>query len=323
VPAPAPSLHSATDITVLMAVYNGAAHLGAQLDSIEAQTHTDWRLIASDDGSSDDSRAVLEQTADRWAAAHGPVLEIIDGPQRGAAENFMSLLRHLGAQARTPGWIAFCDQDDIWIEDKLARAQAAVQGHPAEVPAFYCARTWIMDPQMDKRRLSAPRPRPPGFRNALVQNIASGNTILLNPAASALVLEAATRVGGVVVHDWWVYQLITGAGGIVVHDDTPALLYRQHAGNEIGANDTWRARIKRIRQLLQGDFRDWNRINVAALNTTAEMLSVQNREILSGFGSLPARGVLARLVLLQRLRLYRQSFASTAALWLAAVLGKL
>ena len=310
-------------ITVLMAVYNGARYLEAQLDSIAAQTHPDWRVIASDDGSTDASKPLLEAVAGRWTKEHVTPLEIIDGPRQGAAENFMSLLHHAAGQATPPEWIAFSDQDDIWLEDKLARAQAALRAHPADVPALYCARTWIMDPQMEQRRLSAPRPRPPGFRNALVQNIASGNTILLNPAASAMVLEAATQIGQVVVHDWWVYQLVTGAGGTVVHDDTPALLYRQHPDNEIGANDTLRAKAKRIGQLLKGDFRDWNRINVATLNITGQMLTARNRQILSGFESLPKRALLPRLFLLRRLGLYRQSLASTVALWVAATLGKL
>lgn len=307
-------------ITILMAVYNGAAYLEEQLDSIAAQTHPTWQIIASDDGSTDSSRTVLADVAHRWAGTGTGKLEVVQGPRQGAAENFMSLLRHAQGQDPAPRWIAFSDQDDIWLPDKLARAQAAL---PADVPALYCGRTWIMDPQMTRRRLSAPRPRAPGFRNALVQNIASGNTILLNPAASAMVLEAATRVGPVVVHDWWVYQLITGAGGRVIHDDTPVLLYRQHAGNEIGANDTLRARLKRIRQLLQGDFRDWNRINIAALYATPDMLNAQNLQILGAFDELAKRPLGPRLAALGRLGLYRQSTPSTVALWVAAVLGKL
>lgn len=312
-----------TQITILMAVYNGAAYLEEQLASIAAQTHRAWRLIASDDGSTDTSRKVLADVAHRWDGQGTGGLEIVQGPQQGAAENFMSLLRHAQRHSTAPRWIAFSDQDDIWLPDKLARAQAALLAEPSDVPALYCGRTWIMDPQMTQRRLSAPRPRAPGFRNALVQNIASGNTILLNPAASAMVLEAAIRVGPVVVHDWWVYQLITGAGGTVVHDDTPVLLYRQHAGNEIGANDTLRARLKRIRQLLQGDFRDWNRINVAALRATPDMLSAQNQQLLAAFDDLAGLPLLPRLLALRRLRLYRQSGASTVALWVAAILGKL
>ena len=310
-------------VTILMAVYNGAEFLDAQLESIHAQTHRDWRVVASDDGSSDGSMALLHKTAQNWEAQGAGALDVIPGPQKGAAENFMSMLRHVQANAPDTGWIAFSDQDDIWLPDKLARAQAALSQQDPAVPALYCGRTLISDAGSQRQRLSAPRPRPPGFRNALVQNIASGNTIVLNPAGTRMVLEAATRVGQVVVHDWWVYQLITGAGGTVVHDDAPVLLYRQHAGNEIGANDGIRAKLKRIYQLLRGDFQQWNQINIIALNSTADLLGEENRRILAEFESLSKRALWPRLMLLKRLGLYRQSLSSTAALWLAAILGKL
>ena len=54
-----------TRITILMASYNGAAHIGAQLESLAAQSHRDWRLIVSDDGSSDATCAIVEAFAAR------------------------------------------------------------------------------------------------------------------------------------------------------------------------------------------------------------------------------------------------------------------
>lgn len=314
-------------ITVLMAVYNGAACLDEQINSIRAQTHPHWHLIISDDGSTDGSDAVLraQQSA---ARAEGFSIDIQQGPRQGAAANFMSLLRRLGdtaqdMQSANAEWIAFCDQDDVWLPDKLARAHGALATQDRDTPALYCSRTWVCTADLSKRRLSAPRPRAPGFSNALVQNIAAGNTILLNPAASALVLRAAGQVDAVVVHDWWAYQLVTGAGGVVVHDDTPGLLYRQHAVNQIGANDTTWARVRRIGQLLRGDFRDWNRINITALRATQDALTDENRRLLDDFARLPDLALIRRLALLRRMRLYRQTTISTAALWLAAVLARL
>ncbi|WP_132951864.1 glycosyltransferase [Rhodovulum bhavnagarense] len=306
-------------VTILMAVWNAGKTLDPQLHSILDQTHANWHILAADDGSSDDS----PQTLARFAAAHPGRLTPLCGPRNGAARNFVFLLREAGRREGATGWIAFCDQDDVWLPGKLARGIAALSSLPEGQPALYCSRTWVTDFDLKARRLSAARPRPPGFRNALVQNIASGNTTLLNPAAAQLVCAAAQEVTELVVHDWWVYQLVTGAGGTVVHDDEPTLLYRQHPGNQIGANDHLRARLKRIGQLLRGDFREWNRVNIAALRASAHRLTPANRALLDRFAAAHDAPLVSRLRLLSGMGLYRQSRAAQLALWLAALLGRL
>ena len=314
-------MQPAAHITILMAVYNGANYLAQQLDSLADQTDTDWRLLAGDDNSDDDSRAILG----RFAARHESRVDILEGPGQGGAAHFMFLLRHL-AEHRTPqacGGIAFADQDDVWLPDKLAAARTALAKCDPDTPALYCGRTWITNTDLSQRRLSAPRPRPPSFANALVQNIAAGNTIVLNRAATQLVLDMALKTDRVVVHDWWIYQLITGAGGRVIHDDTPYVLYRQHGANQIGANDRTAGRLRRLGQLLRGDMGKWNRINVAALNGTQDVLTPENRALLSDFAALPTLPLHRRLIRLWRMTLYRQTRASTAALWIAAFLRKI
>ena len=303
-------------VVILMAVYNGAESLPDQLSSFATQTHHHWRLLASDDGSTDASRQIL----DAFGCARPPgKVKVIDGPQKGASENFLGLLRHISDQRTAPRWIAFSDQDDVWLTDKISRALAALKRCDPEQPALYCSRTWVTCQSLSSRRISAPRPRSPNFRNALVQNIAAGNTIVLNPAAAALVLESVKHVGSVVVHDWWLYQLITGAGGNIVHDDAPSLLYRQHGTNQIGVNDTAFARLRRLFQLLRGDFRRWNKINIAALQSCGAVLRPDHRAVLESFAKLSSLSLMKRLALLRHLRLYRQTTGGTLTLWFAVL----
>ncbi|ETX13482.1 glycosyl transferase family 2 [Roseivivax halodurans JCM 10272] len=305
--------NDAANVQILLAVYNGGAHLAEQLESIAAQGHPHWRVIASDDGSWDNSRTVL----DAFGEDHSVIVH--DGPRQGAAANFLSLLGH----ADPNDWVAFADQDDIWLPDKLERSLAALKDIPPETPALFCSRSWISDADGNPLRLSPPRPRPICFRNALVQNVVAGNTILLNPAATHLVQAAAQEAGKVVIHDWWIYQIVSGAGGRIVHDDEPTLLYRQHGQNEIGANDSARERAKRIGMIVTGRFRDWNAINIAALRRSEDRLAPENRSLLNGFAEMRASTLPLRLWRLGRLRLYRQGRASTVALWLAAALNRL
>lgn len=315
-----PSGRGAGQVTILMGLWNGAPHLQQQLDSLAAQTHENWRLVVSDDGSTDAGPAIL----DRFAAGRpaGQVLRVA-GPRDGVARNYLSMIRALPQE---PGWLAFADQDDIWLPDRLARGLAALAALPdPAAPALHCGRTLVFGDDPAITRISAPRPRPPGFRNALVQNIAAGNTILLNPAAARLLRAVAQVTRDVVVHDWWAYQIVSGAeGGRILHDDRPCLLYRQHRGNLIGANDSLVSNALRLRMLLDGTVRRWTDINLAALQGAGPWLSAEARAAVAGLArARRGRTPLRRLALFRRLGLYRQTRAGTLALWLAMALRRL
>ncbi|WP_371170998.1 glycosyltransferase [Aliiroseovarius sp. 2305UL8-7] len=305
-------MSSSPHVTILLATYNGALNLAEQLNSIENQTYRNWSILISDDGSTDDTRAIANQFADK-----GHKVTVLDGPQNGAAANFMSLIERLPNHAVANSWAAFCDQDDVWLPKKLERAVTMLKAADPGRPALFCSRTLITDEALEGRRLSAPRPRPLGFRNALVQNVAAGNTIVLNQPGAHLLAGAAHEANEVVIHDWWAYQIMSGAGGQLIHDDEPALLYRQHQVNQIGANDSKRAKAKRIAMLLSGTYTKWNKINVAAMRCSAHRFSDENRGVLEDFASLHDLPLLQRLRCLSRLGLYRQTNASTAALWFA------
>lgn len=305
-------------VYILCATYNGEAYLQEQLDSIASQSHENWKLLVSDDGSTDASRQIISTFM-----ANRPNVELFDGPNAGGAANFMSLFQRMPDASSTDDWAAFCDQDDVWLPNKLERGLEALSHVPSDKPALYCSRTWVSDVTLNHRQLSARRPRPAGFKNALVQNIAAGNTILLNPAAVKVLRAAARDCGPVVVHDWWVYQMITGVGGVVVHDDSPTLLYRQHGSNSIGANSGFLARFWRIGMILSGEFRKWNDVNIAALMRCGSLLTPQNQATLSQFAEARAARLPLRIRKFGQLGLYRQTKASTAALWVSTLLGKL
>lgn len=300
-------------VTILMAVRDGEDFLAEQLESIARQTHENWRLIAADDASTDSSLAILR---DFRAAGHD--VEILHATSANASDNFMSLIR----RAAGAGWIAFSDQDDVWLPDRIRRGLVALRDR-GERPAFHCSRTWVFGESLDRPYRSRGIKRPPAFRNALVQNIAAGNTILLNPAASALATEAACEAGSVVAHDWWLYQLITGAGGDVIFDDVPTISYRQHARNQFGANKTRRSRVLRLMRLLRGQLREWDDVNVAALSRSAHRLTRENAQLLSQFAAMRQMSPFRRLRAFARLGVHRQLAADTAALWLAVLLRRI
>ena len=303
--------------TILMALYNGAANLRMQIDSYLAQVSVDWRLIVSDDGSTDEGPAIV---ADYVARLGADRVRLIQGPRRGVAANFLALLSDLPEDA---GYVAFSDQDDVWLPHKLRRAADLMRDAvPNDLPMLYCSRTVICDSDLGRQRPSARPPRPPSFRNALVQNIAAGNTIVLDPRAVAVLRSAMTEAEAGVLHDWWVYQIVTGIGGHVIFDDTPGLLYRQHPSNVVGANDGWRAAMTRLGMVLRGRYRSWNTANLAALAAAAHRLTPENRALLDSFVAARQSPAPVRLVRLSRLGLYRQTRVGQAGFWIAAALGR-
>ncbi|WP_196053590.1 glycosyltransferase [Paracoccus lichenicola] len=302
-------------VTILLASYRGAAFIGAQLDSIAAQSHRDWRLIVSDDNSDDGTREIV---ADFAASRPGDQVQLTRGPGRGATQNFLHLL-----SLAPEGMVAFCDQDDVWFPDKLARAVAALSVQDG--PAHYAARTVITDAALVPVTESRHFRRPLGFRNALVQAIMAGNTSVFNAPAAAILRRCIgpAQHQDIPSHDWWAYQVMAGAGAALIHDPRPALFYRQHARSEMGRNDTLRAMSQRAGMLLAGDYGGWLAANHAALEAVRSELRAENRAILDHLGAALHQAGPGAALTLARAGLYRQTRAGTAAFYAAALMGRL
>jgi glycosyltransferase involved in cell wall biosynthesis len=328
VPAIAPGQ---SHVRILMGTWNGAAHLSAQLDSLLVQDHADWSLILRDDGSADSTLACLaafrEAHPDRSVTILPPGYPPPGSAPRGAAANFLRLLAHAATLPRA--LTAFADQDDVWLPHKLSRAIAVLgpDAAPGAPPAVYASRSIHTDRQLRPRGPSGLHPHPPAFTNALVQNVLGGNTIVMNPAATALVAStcpAALAGEGVPFHDWWVYLVASGAGARIMNDAEPGLLYRQHGANVLGAHAGLAGALGRLATVAGGGWRDWIDRNLAALNQVADLLAPDQRSVFEGFLALrrdpSPRGRLARL---RRLGIHRQTRAGDLLIQGLALTGRL
>ena len=407
-------------VAILLATRQGAEFLDAQLQSLATQSYGNWRLVLSDDGSTDGTL----QIARRFAADHPDrEVTILSGPRRGATQNFL----HLVDSVRPGEALAYCDQDDVWLPERLAIGIAAIgeaerlpdganageqtsrAPHPAgmdgtsgpddggishsmgglqstegdrggvagqspradtlgkshlpgvvvgtrdTIPAtpaegvgdwpramspadpvralhaassqaiLHVTRTTICDAALRPLRPAPLYTRPAGFLNALVQACTPGNTMLVDPAGAAILKAAAPAAARerVVAHDWWSYLAIAGAGGRIIRDPRQTVLYRQHGDNVMGRNDTPRARLARLSRLGAGEYGDWLRANIAALQAVEPLLTPENRRRLADFATaLDETGPVAAWAL-ARLGVYRQTRSGTAALLAAAAAGRL
>lgn len=310
------STFDALTVTIVMGTYHGERFLKAQLNSFAAQTHPHWQLYVSDDGSSDSTCAMVREFA---AARRGKNLVIlVNGPHKGCATNFLTAL----CQAPEAHYYAYADQDDLWCPEKLARALSFFTHSQGSRPALYCGRTRLVDVADRPIGLSPAFLRRPSFANAIVQSIGGANTMVMNHAARELLRAAGPEVD-VVSHDWWTYQLVSGAGGSIHYDLEPMLFYRQHESNLIGANNTLKARLKRMRLLLNGGFKAWNDRNVRTLDRVRYLLKPENRALLDTLIEVRSRPLPRNLLRLYKSGIQRQTIPSNLMLFVAAAFKKL
>jgi len=303
-------------VAILLCTFNGERFLAEQLDSLEGQSHKNWVLVASDDGSNDGTVDILLKYQAKWPRGK---MSIRQGPQKGFSHNFLSLACDLEVRANH---YAFCDQDDFWLPEKLKIALQTIYAHQGiGTPFVYCGRTTYVTEQLVPCGISPLFVFPPSFRNALVQSIAGGNTMVFNQSAKSLIEQVGPL--DVVSHDWWIYLLVSGVGGEVFYDPVPQLLYRQHDYALVGGSNSISARIKRIGMTLQGRFQTWNTLNINALKKVDHLLIKNHQDILKMFDILRGAKLKDRFRLIEICGLYRQTRRGTFSLILAAIFKKI
>jgi hypothetical protein len=225
--APA-DVHGEPCVAILLSTFNGERYLGEQLHSYMSQTHENWRLYWRDDGSTDDSLALVAAFAN--GPGRGRCIYVPEDGQLHATASFLTLLRM--ALRGGASFFAFSDQDDVWLPEKLTHAVAAL-GHvnDGRPTLYFCART-LVDSALQPIGQAPALRRPPGFPAALTQNVIPGCCMILNRAAAQLIVSA--EVPDRTWHDWWCYLVVSAGDGLVIGGDSRDILYRQHAGNLVG-----------------------------------------------------------------------------------------
>lgn len=217
-------------VDILMATYNGERFVAEQIESILGQTFTDWRLLIRDDGSSDDTPAIIEG----YAAKYPDRIEIVhdDAVCKSPQKNFFELLKHAEAD-----YVMFCDQDDVWLKYKVQITldyMKDVEHENPGKPVMVFTGLQIVDAELKSlgclMSLDFPEIRYT-FRELLPCNCSAGCTQMLNRACYEGVRGLNDAIG---IHDW-LTSLYASAFGVIVRVPMALILYRQHGGNVLGA----------------------------------------------------------------------------------------
>jgi glycosyltransferase involved in cell wall biosynthesis len=205
-------------VEVILSTFNAGRYLTPLLDSVIKQADVSIYLRIRDDGSTDDTRALLAN----YARDHRVELHL--GSHVGPWRSYMSLLQSSSAEH---DFLAFCDQDDVWLPSKLSVAVTRL-GPSSRRPTLYCSRMTITDANLRPIATSAFPRRALTISNALVENVLCGPTIVLNNKGQQLL--ASDLPTYMVMHDAWAYLVFAGLGDILF-DPQPRLLYRLHGAN--------------------------------------------------------------------------------------------
>ncbi len=303
-------------VLILMGTYNGGKYLAEQLDSICSQTFLNWRIIISDDHSSDNTLDIVREYQKKMGSER---IQIKQGPSTGFADNFMSLAENPGVKA---DYYFFSDQDDIWMANKLERAVNCLQVIDASKPALYGSSSLLCDDQGVIYGKSNVYSFPMNFRNAIIQCVVGGNTLAFNHSFKKIIEQI--RPKKVVSHDWWLYQLITAVDGSFYYDKEPSLIYRQHSQSVVGANTSMVSQIDRLSMVLRGSFKSWNDINISAMEQMVHIMTPSALETLTNFKlARSAKSFKDRLRLLNVSGIYRQNRQGTLSLFVAVLFKKI
>ena len=303
-------------IAILMCTYNGENFLEEQLDSIENQDYKNWTLYVNDDGSKDKTLDILKAYQKKWG---NKKLIIRRGPKKGFSQNFLQIICDKKIHADL---YFLSDQDDVWMPHKLSHTlQKIAKLDPLKL-FLYCARTTYVS--SDAKKIIGESDlflKPPSFRNAIVQSLAGGNTMAFNNPLKKIVSQF--KKADIVSHDWWLYIVNELSGGETLYDPESTILYRQHSGSLIGANTGFIAKLKRLRMLLMGVYRDYNTKHLDTFNQINLPSTKANIKLINDFFVKRDQAILERLRMIYDLGLYRQTLDGQIALYLGALLHKL
>ena len=210
-------------VCILMSTYNGEKYLKEQIDSLIEQRDVEVTICVRDDGSSDKTEEILKSYTDKE-------IKYFKGTNVGVANSFMDLL----FQAPVADYYAFCDQDDVWDNNKLAQAVSVMESDSsnAELPKMYYSNVKVVDEKLELIKISDINKEYNNLKTVLLSNNAIGCTVVFN--AALLEKIRLYKPSYIYMHDWWMYLVCLSLKGKVYFDQNAYINYRQHGSNCVG-----------------------------------------------------------------------------------------
>lgn len=245
-------------VCVLLSTYNGEKYLRPLLDSVLNQKDVDVLIFARDDGSKDFSRDILKE----YAKTGKLILAETENVNWGFAKSFSWLIKN----APDADFYAYCDQDDIWLENKLKNAVDRLSQEDENLPLLYHTNLIVVDKDLKEitqdTHLHMTKNSPYQFQESVLQNMTYGCTIVFNNQLRRLyekIPEEEIRF-----HDYTLTVIANGLGK-VIFEENPQILYRQHGNNTVGFyKGSWKNLIRTAKFVFTNDLKN-NKIHEAEI----------------------------------------------------------
>ena len=236
-------MSSSPKIAVLLPTYNGARFLSQQLESLLAQSMQDFVIVTRDDGSTDESRSIVQSYLKKIPEK---IYRIEDSSGNlGASGNFSLLMKYVLDHGQALGlqdaYLMLCDQDDVWEPDKIEVELEVMQTLECRYPQtpllVHSDLTVVNDDEsliaesfLSYQGLDAAKN---DLRNITFSNTVTGCTALFN---QQLARKALPVPEAAMMHDWWL-ALVAAAFGHIEFIPQCLVRYRQHGQNTLGASE--------------------------------------------------------------------------------------
>ena len=298
------------NIAILMATYNGERYIREQIDSLLNQSYKDWTLFIHDDGSTDNTVEIIS----KYEKSYPNKIVVVDAPSTGGAKyNFMFLLSVVDAP-----YIMFCDQDDVWLEDKIKKTYDRMLSLDRDIPALVYTELKVVNNEL--KELSSSLSEFNHFSHSrncinylLLENIVTGCTIMINDKLAVLCRKYSDN-SKIVMHDWW-FALIAAKFGVISFVDDSLILYRQHSFNTIAAQRFGiKYFLKRIIHIK--DVANSIRRSRKQAEYMSESFSLADSDIVSVYGSLDKKNKIKRLFFYIKNQVCFFSFIKNVALFI-------
>ena len=252
-------------LAVLMSTYNGEKYIREQLDSLLAQSLRPDLIYIRDDGSKDDTAAILEEYA-----SENPFIKYYAGKNKGPAKSFWELI----CTCEKADYYALCDQDDVWFKDKLETAVKMLKQEDNSIPLLYCSKYTLTDGDLKPINSNVSELyNYSDFSHALIYHTAPGCTFVFNEEARKKIVKYDVEKEYCLIHDAIIHKVVTMFGKMIL-DNTSHMYYRQHGNNEIGMNaNGFKVFLGRVNRFLNGKIRNYRS------KTAKSLLNVYGNEV--------------------------------------------
>lgn len=300
-------------IYILLSTFNGERYLPFLLTSLKNQTELNWKLIIRDDGSSDQTLDILKKFQEE-----NENVFLMKQKNIGVKKSFNILIEE-ALKCKDCEYIMFCDQDDIWEEDKVKKTFLKMQETEElhrDIPVLIHTDLKVVNANLGIISFSMwdyeyINPSFNSLNRLLMHNTITGCTMMLNRSLCEISFPIANES---IMHDWWIGLVASAFGKIdFIHEAT--IKYRQHTENSIGTKNYGLRYI--INKIFLKNSLGKNSFQAQAfLNRYRQNLPLESVNMLEELSDIKNRSFLQRIKILWKYKLFKHGFIRNLGLFI-------